>query len=78
MTPEAFRAWRRALGLSQIEAATRLGLKRRQIQYWESGAREGRPVSVPLTVRLACFALAQGVADYDGRVPTLVKPPEAG
>lgn len=67
MTPERFRAWRKQLGLKQKEAADRLGLKKRMIQYYEKGARDGRPVEIPLAVRLACYAISTGVADFDGR-----------
>ncbi len=66
MAPEQFRAWRKALGLKQRDAAERLGLKKRMIQYYEKGKRDGKPVVIPKTVRLACAALARGVADYDG------------
>jgi transcriptional regulator with XRE-family HTH domain len=62
----AFRAWRRRLGLTQEAAAEALGLKRRMIQYYESGGRDGRPVEIPKTVRLACASVARGVGDYDG------------
>uniref|UniRef100_UPI003BA90AAF helix-turn-helix domain-containing protein n=1 Tax=Stappia sp. TaxID=1870903 RepID=UPI003BA90AAF len=67
MTPERFRAWRKRLGLKQKEAADRLGLKKRMIQYYEKGARDGRPVEIPLAVRLACYAISAGVTDFDGR-----------
>lgn len=66
MRPEQFKAWRRSLGLKQKEAAEYLGLKKRMIQYYEKGKRDGRPVEIPKSVRLACFALKQGVADYNG------------
>ena len=66
MTPEAFRAWRKGLGLSQKEAADALGLKRRIVQYYEKGERDGVRVEVPRSVRLACYALTQGVKDYHG------------
>ena len=46
MTPEQFRGWRRALGLKQKDAAERLGLKKRMIQYYEHGTRDGRPVEI--------------------------------
>lgn len=71
MDAEAFRAWRKDLGLKQKEAAERLGLKKRMIQYYEGGARDGRAVEIPKAVRLACWALMQDVADFDGR--TVVK-----
>ncbi len=66
MAPEQFRAWRKGLGLKQRDAADRLGLKKRMIQYYEKGKRDGKPVVIPKTVRLACAALAHGVADFDG------------
>ena len=66
MNPEEFRSWRKSLGLSQKQAAHALGLKRRMIQYYEKGEREGDTVRIPLSVRLACFALSKGVADYHG------------
>ena len=67
MTPEQFKAWRKTLGLKQKDAADRLGLKKRMIQYYEKGARDGKPVDIPKTVRLACYALTQGIDDFDGR-----------
>ena len=36
------------------------------VQYYEKGERDGEPVKVPRTVRLACFAIAQGCKDYHG------------
>ena len=61
-----FRRWRRSLGLSQKEAAEALGLKRRIVQYYEKGERNGEAVSVPKSVRLACFAVSEGVDDFFG------------
>ena len=66
MSPSQFKRWRKGLGLSQKEAAEALGLKRRMIQYYEKGERDGEPVTVPRSVRLACWALAQGTRDYEG------------
>ena len=66
MQPGAFRGWRRSLGLSQKEAAEALGLKRRVVQYYEKGERDGEPVTIPKTVRLACYALSEGCEDYAG------------
>lgn len=74
MTPDQFRAWRKSLGLKQKEAADRLGLKKRMIQYYEKGERDGKSVEIPKTVRLACYALSLGVADFDGARPA----PHAG
>ena len=67
MTPQQFRAWRKANGWKQKELADRLGLKRRMIQYYERGDRDGKQVEIPKTVRLACYAIACGVEEFDGR-----------
>ncbi|MDH3194832.1 MAG: helix-turn-helix domain-containing protein [Hyphomicrobiales bacterium] len=66
MTPAQFKAWRKDLGFKQKEAAERLGLKKRIIQYYETGRRDGKNVKIPKSVRLACYALSQGVEDFDG------------
>ena len=66
MAPGDFKRWRKSLKLSQKEAADALGLKRRIVQYYEKGERNGDRVEVPKTVRLACYALAQGCSDYAG------------
>ena len=66
MRPADFKRWRKGLKLSQKEAAYALGLKRRVVQYYEKGERDGEPVEIPKTVRLACFALSQGIYDYHG------------
>lgn len=66
MQPTDFRRWRKTLGLSQKQAAHALGLKRRMIQYYEKGEREGEKVEVPKAVRLACYALTLGISDYRG------------
>jgi transcriptional regulator with XRE-family HTH domain len=64
--PSEFKRWRKGLKLSQKEAAHALGLKRRVVQYYEKGERDGEPVKIPKTVRLACYALWKGVQDYHG------------
>lgn len=66
MTPGGFKAWRKALGLSQRKAADALGLKNRIVQYYEKGERDGEKVKIPKHVRLACYALSIGVSDYHG------------
>ncbi|MEM6464134.1 MAG: helix-turn-helix transcriptional regulator [Pseudomonadota bacterium] len=65
MKAEDFRRWRKALGLNQKEAARALGLKKRVIQYYEKGKRDGREVEIPLSVSLACYAIANGIDKYD-------------
>lgn len=66
MEPKDFKNWRKSLKLSQKEAAQALGLKRRMIQYYEKGERDGLVVVIPLSIRLACFAISEGVADFNG------------
>ena len=66
MHPADFKRWRKSLGLSQKEAANALGLKRRMVQYYEKGERDGDAVVIPVSVRLACYAIAQGITDYRG------------
>lgn len=69
MTPAQFKTWRKSLGLKQKDAAEKLGLKKRMIQYYETGRREGHKVEIPKAVRLACYALQSGVEDFDGATP---------
>ena len=61
MSASAFKTWRKRLALTQSEAATLLGLKSRMIQHYEKGIH-----TVPRAVRLACYALEQGILDYNG------------
>ncbi|WP_319413266.1 helix-turn-helix transcriptional regulator [uncultured Cohaesibacter sp.] len=66
MSAQQFRAWRREMGLKQKDAADLLGLKKRMIQYYEKGNRDGKSVTIPKSVRLACYALTIGISDFDG------------
>ncbi|MEP0235595.1 helix-turn-helix transcriptional regulator [Roseibium sp.] len=66
MSPDQFRDWRRSLGLKQKDAAEQLGLKKRMIQYYEKGNRDGRAVEIPKSIRLACYALSSGIDDFNG------------
>jgi transcriptional regulator with XRE-family HTH domain len=59
------------MGLKQKEAAERLGLKKRVIQYYEHGHRDGKKVAVPKSVELACYALSAGVDAFDGALKTV-------
>ena len=65
MTPAQFKKWRKNLGLNQTKAAKRLGLKLRTVQYYEKGERKGKALTIPKTVVLACYAIANGVSDVD-------------
>ncbi len=66
MRPSDSKRSRKSLKLSQKQAAEALGLKRRMVQYYEKGERDGERVAVPKAVRLACYALVAGVNDYHG------------
>ncbi|MCG6859412.1 MAG: helix-turn-helix transcriptional regulator [Salaquimonas sp.] len=66
MTPDQFRSWRKSLGLKQKDAAELLGLKKRVIQYYEKGKRDGKSVGIPKTVELACYALSAGIGGFNG------------
>jgi transcriptional regulator with XRE-family HTH domain len=68
MTPDQFKSWRKAMGLKQKEAADLLGLKKRVIQYYEHGKRDGKAVEIPKTVALACYAVTVGIESYDGAI----------
>ena len=61
-----FKRWRKTMDYSQKEAAEVLGLKRRVVQYYEKGERDGEAVKIPRSVRLACYAITIGVDDYHG------------
>ena len=67
MDSDGFRQWRREMGLKQKDAADLLGLKKRVIQYYEKGDRDGKRVEIPRSVELACLALSLGIHRYDGR-----------
>lgn len=66
MSPKQFRRWRKSLGLKQKDAAELLGLKKRMIQYYEKGERDGKEIKIPKYVRLACYAVGKGIRDFDG------------
>ncbi len=42
MTPSQFKRWRKFMELSQKDAAHALGVKRRVVQYYEKGERDGK------------------------------------
>jgi transcriptional regulator with XRE-family HTH domain len=68
MTNLQFKAWRKHMGLTIVEAAEALGVSEGSVELYERGARreDGRPVIVPKPVELACAALALGVKAYEG------------
>jgi transcriptional regulator with XRE-family HTH domain len=71
MTPEDFKAWRKAMGWTQTEAAIELGISRGSVELYERGSRreDGRPVEIPRTVALACAALTHGLEPWPNKRP---------
>ena len=68
MTPQAFRNWRHRLGIPQADAATLLNRSLRSIQAYEAGFEvQGLPRPIPKEIRLAMWAIEQGVLDWDGQ-----------
>lgn len=67
MTPSAFKNWRLRNDLTQRGAAELLGRTERQIRYYEAGIdQRGNEAKVPRAIRLACWAIEQGIEDWDG------------
>jgi transcriptional regulator with XRE-family HTH domain len=77
MTPVEFRSWRKGLGLKQKDIADLLGLKKRVIQYYEKGRRDGKPVEIPRTVELAAYAISVGIGGFNGTAPEPLAQPSA-
>ena len=63
MKPSEFKAWRKDCKLTQEQAAKKLGLKKRTIQYYEKGKRDGKEFKIPKTTELACYAVSGVHAD---------------
>jgi transcriptional regulator with XRE-family HTH domain len=69
MSPEQFRAWRAGLGLTQLQAAAKLGLSVSMLKNYESGFLRRRDahtgelieVEIPRAIALACAAIAAGL-----------------
>jgi hypothetical protein len=63
MTPEEFKAWRSASGLSLREAAQELGINALTVQHYERGFRhdDGRPVIIPKAIELACETVTRNL-----------------
>lgn len=59
MDHEAFKAWRKALGLTQAEAADALGISKPTVENYERGVRRdtGGAVEIPKHIALACAAI---------------------
>src|SRR5260221_237627 len=61
---EAFRAWRRSLGVTQVAAAELLSLSERAIKHYEGGTR-----AVSAQVAAHCAAIARRRKGGPGNVP---------
>ena len=59
MDREAFKAWRKAVTLTQTEAAESLGISKSTVELYERGSRRdnGAPVEIPKHIALACTAI---------------------
>ena len=69
MEANEFGGWRRKLGLTQQEAAEKLGLSRGTVIDYERGLwRSGGQAKIPKAVELACQALEWGATSYNGGV----------
>lgn len=64
MTPDDFRRARKALGLTQIALAQRMGAGRRTIQNWESGERKIPEIAVKLLATLEPRAVRRSRSSY--------------
>ena len=73
--PRGIQGLAQVLGLKQKDAAEKLGLKKRMIQYYETGNRGGKKVVIPKTVELACYALSVGIEAFDGNGRPLAASP---
>ncbi|MFC6036109.1 helix-turn-helix domain-containing protein [Hyphococcus aureus] len=61
MESSDFKKWRKSLGLSQKDAAHLLGLKRRMIQYYEKGERDGDKVKFRVQCGLPAMRYLKGL-----------------
>jgi len=64
MSPEQFKAWRKAMGFkSQSAVAEALGVSKGTIELYETGRRRdnGLPVTIPDSIILACAAVQLAV-----------------
>lgn len=59
MTPAEWTAWRKHLGITNAEAARRLGISKNMPAAYERGTR-----AIPIYVALACAALAYGLPPW--------------
>jgi DNA-binding transcriptional regulator YiaG len=58
MTPEVFRSWIDAMGITQKQAAKLLDYSEQTISNWLSGKRpDGAPAPIPPCISLACSAI---------------------
>ena len=61
MRADDFRAWRKRLGWSKVQAARELGISQASVSLYEAGFRYDtpKPVIIPKPIVLACRLLEQ-------------------
>jgi transcriptional regulator with XRE-family HTH domain len=66
MTPDDFKAWRKAMGFTQKEAGEVLGITKWAVENYERGSRreDDRPVIIPRSIALACSAVFLGLEPW--------------
>lgn len=66
MTPDEFKAWRKAMGFTQKEAGDVLGITKWAVENYERGWRreDDRPVIIPRSIALACSAVFVGLEPW--------------
>ena len=52
--------------MTQEQAAKKLDLKKRTIQYYEKGKSDGKDFKILKTTELACYAVSVGIEHYFG------------
>ncbi len=67
MRPEHLEAWRGLMGFNRTQAADELGVSVGAYKAYETGSYpNGNDAPIPLTVALACSAIAFGLPPYRG------------
>ncbi|EJF91670.1 helix-turn-helix domain-containing protein [Bartonella tamiae] len=66
MKPEDFKRWRKEMGFTQKQAAEALDISIQTLGNYERGTRyeDGREVSIPKSIALACSAIQQNLIPY--------------
>lgn len=67
------RYWRKKNGWTQLQAAEKLGISPQTLRIYETGVRYGihTPVTIPLSIALACAAIDSGLKPFSKEVFTI-------